>query len=189
MHGLWICVQGDLVLNMSELVVEFVLKLALNAKKLSEVEIDPSDTYVAVIIITTVLHTFTLCSPSLDDAPITKHMSRKCNCFVLPLQNCAQSTRREVWTRHILPRVRQLTASYIATSPLLVVVKSILQICNWRSLFVAWRMCCLSVSPDGYYVCIITLIYLLYYIHMQRYRLCRKGEDRKLGSGKLNRAA
>ena len=72
MHGLWIYVQGDLVLNMSELVVEFVLKLALNAKKLSEVEIDPSDTYVAVIIIiTTVLHTVTLCSPSLDDAPIT----------------------------------------------------------------------------------------------------------------------
>jgi myosin-1 len=36
--------RGDLVLDMSELVVEFVLKLALNAEKLSDVEIDPSDT-------------------------------------------------------------------------------------------------------------------------------------------------
>ena len=36
-------VQGDLVLDLSELVIEFVLKLALNAKKLSDVEIDPSN--------------------------------------------------------------------------------------------------------------------------------------------------
>ena len=38
--------QGDLVLDTSDLVVEFVLKLALNAGKLDQVEIDPSSTLV-----------------------------------------------------------------------------------------------------------------------------------------------
>jgi myosin-1 len=36
--------RGDLVLDMSEMVIEFVLKLALNAEKLGDVEIDPSNT-------------------------------------------------------------------------------------------------------------------------------------------------
>jgi hypothetical protein len=36
--------RGDLVLDMSEKVIEFVLKLALNAEKLGDVEIDPSNT-------------------------------------------------------------------------------------------------------------------------------------------------
>lgn len=38
--------RGDLVLNMSELVIEFVLKLALAAQKLDQVEIDSSPTIV-----------------------------------------------------------------------------------------------------------------------------------------------
>ena len=38
--------QGDLVLDMSEHVIEFVLKLAVNANKLSDVEVDPSNTSV-----------------------------------------------------------------------------------------------------------------------------------------------
>ena len=38
--------QGDLVLDMSGMVIEFVLKLALNAEKLGDVEIDPSNTSV-----------------------------------------------------------------------------------------------------------------------------------------------
>lgn len=43
---LYVFMQGDLMLNTSELVIEFVLKLALNAEKLSDVEIDPSNTSV-----------------------------------------------------------------------------------------------------------------------------------------------
>ena len=50
-------VQGDLVLDMSEKVIEFVLKLALNAEKLGDVEIDPSNTSV---ITHTHTHTHTL---------------------------------------------------------------------------------------------------------------------------------
>lgn len=41
-----LCVQGDLVLNVSELVIEFVLKLAMAAQKLDQVEIDSSPTLV-----------------------------------------------------------------------------------------------------------------------------------------------
>ena len=38
--------QGDLVLDMKEHVTEFVIKLALTADKLNDVEVDPSDTLV-----------------------------------------------------------------------------------------------------------------------------------------------
>ena len=44
-------IQGDLVLDLSELVIEFVLKLAVNAEKLNEVEIDPSNTSVHIIVL------------------------------------------------------------------------------------------------------------------------------------------
>ena len=50
-------VQGDLVLDMSEKVIEFVLKLALNAEKLGDVEIDPSNTSVITHVY---LHTIML---------------------------------------------------------------------------------------------------------------------------------
>ena len=39
---MYIVLQGDLILDFSEKVIEFVLKLALNAEKLNDVEIDPS---------------------------------------------------------------------------------------------------------------------------------------------------
>ena len=41
-----VTIQGDLLLDMSERVIEFVIKLALTADKLNDVEIDPSDTLV-----------------------------------------------------------------------------------------------------------------------------------------------
>ena len=41
--------QGDLLLNMSEQVIEFVLKLALAAEKLDKVDIDSSSTLVPLL--------------------------------------------------------------------------------------------------------------------------------------------
>lgn len=41
--------QGDLLLNMSEQVIEFVLKLALAAEKLDQVDVDSSSTLVPLL--------------------------------------------------------------------------------------------------------------------------------------------
>ena len=66
--------QGDLVLDMSEKVIEFVLKLALNAQKLSDVEIDPSNTYVK--------HTHMLARTHAHT-----HNRARLSCMLLPLHS------------------------------------------------------------------------------------------------------
>ena len=58
--------QGDLLLNVSEQVIEFVLKLALAAEKLDKVDIDSSSTLVPLLSGT--YSTYILCQLSLPRA-------------------------------------------------------------------------------------------------------------------------
>lgn len=99
--------QGDLVLNLSELVIEFVLKLALNTGRLEEiVEIDPSNTSVWYFL-------FAIACMFVHHNNKRTRLSVQTHMIVLvflSLQNCSQSTWREIWKHHFLTWVLSLSS-------------------------------------------------------------------------------